>query len=87
MLAISADDLSNAQKMVEKVGLPFPILYDTESKVISDYNVSGILKGRMAAPATFILDKDGVIRWKYLGGIRDRPATSTVLEQLEALAS
>ena len=87
MLAISADDLSKAQKMVEKVGLPFPILYDTEAQVIKDYDVGGILKGRKAAPTTFILDKDGVIRWKYLGGIRDRPATSTVLEQLERLAS
>ena len=72
---------------MEKVGIPFPILYDIESRVINDYDVGGILKGRLAAPATFILDKHGVIRWKYLGGIRDRPATSTVLEQLENLAS
>ena len=86
MLAISADDLSQAQKIVEKVGIPFPILYDTEASVISDYDVGGILKGRMADPSTFILDKDGVIRWKYLGGIRDRPDTSTVLEQLKDLA-
>ena len=66
-----------------KWGAPFPILYDTDKGVISNY---GVLDGNTAKPATFIIDKNGVIRWKYVGNAKtDRPDPETVLKRLQAL--
>ena len=50
------------------------------------YGVFDLLGDGLSAPATFIIDKDGVIRWKQVGrAIGDRPATSKVLEELAKL--
>ena len=87
VLAISTDDLSGAMSIVEQLGLPFPILYDPTDEVPEDYMVFDILGDRLATPSIFIVDKEGFIRWKYIGdGKSDRPATADVLSQLVLLA-
>ncbi|MYE53832.1 MAG: peroxiredoxin family protein [Chloroflexi bacterium] len=83
ILAVSADDLNGAETAAHKWGAPFPILYNSDKSVITEY---GLLAGNVANPSTFIIDKDGVIRWKYIGrGKDDRPSPETVLQQLRAL--
>lgn len=50
---------------------------------ITDY---GVLAGNnIAIPSTFIIDKEGVIRWKYVGSTGDRPDPETVLAELKAI--
>ena len=86
VLAISSDDLSGANWVVEQLGLPFPILYNPGVRVIRDYGVYSLLGDGLATPSTFIVDKDGVIRWKYVGNsIYERPSVYDVLEQLRLL--
>ena len=83
MLAVSADDLSGATSAAQSWGPPFPILYNSDTTVIENY---GVLAGKIAKPATFIIDKGGVIRWKYIGSDKtDRPSPQAVLERLRAL--
>lgn len=83
MLAVSADDLSGATSAAQSWGPPFPILYNSDTAVIENY---GVLAGKISKPATFIIDKSGVIRWKYIGNDKaDRPSPQEVLEQLRAL--
>ena len=82
VLAISADDLSGAQEAAQSWGPPFPILYNPGGSVIQDY---GVFTGKLAMPSTFIIDKDGIIRWKHIGSKTDRPSPQTVIRQLQAL--
>ena len=86
MLAISVDDLSNASSIVQDLDIPFPVLYDPSGNVPRSYEVFELLERNLAAPATFVIDQDGVIRWRYIAReIGDRPPVSLVLKQLREL--
>lgn len=85
-MAISTDDLSGAQSIAENIGIGFPILYDPEAEVVKEYGVHNPADGGRSKPATFIIDSDGIIQWKYVGsGIGDRPSMQRILGQLERL--
>ena len=86
VLAISVDDLSGATKVVQDLNIPFPILYDPSREVPRLYGVFGLLGDKLATPSTFVVDREGVIRWKYVAGsVSDRPPSSRVLDQLAML--
>ena len=54
----------------------FPILFDRESRVAELYAVRGL-------PTTYLLDKDGNIRFQAIGGREfDHPDVETLIESL-----
>ncbi len=68
------------------IGIPFPILYNKDADVVKAYGVYDLLGDGLATPATFVIDKQGVIRWKRVGSsVGDRPPASKVLEELGKL--
>ena len=86
IFAISTDDLSGAKSIASRVGISFPVLYDPAADVVEAYGVYDLLRDGLATASTFLIDKQGVIRWKYVArGISDRPSESEVLEQLGEL--
>lgn len=88
VLAISVDDLSGATDIADRVGIPFPVLYDPNGTVPKAYMVYGLIESGRAAPSTFILDKNGVITWKHIGRtISDRIGPYSILQQLQAIES
>jgi len=70
ILSISVDDVGHNKKVVESLGLGFPILSDSENKVIHEWGLvdtnGGIGGVDIARPATFLIDAEGVIRWRDL---------------------
>jgi peroxiredoxin len=61
ILAISIDEeKANAGKYAAAEKLPFPILFDPQSKTADAYSVEGI-------PTTFVIDKDGKIVHAHVG--------------------
>lgn len=67
VVGISADSEKSHNKFAQKYTLPFPILADTEMKIIKDYDVWGtkMLFGRIydgIVRTTFIIDGEGVIK-------------------------
>lgn len=54
------EENSEAKKLLQLLGVTFPILYDTESKVSSLYQVD-------AMPTTVLIDKKGEIRYVNRG--------------------
>ncbi len=82
VVAISVDNLSNAQAMARNSGVPFPILYNPEKDVVQAYGVLNPQDNNLARPSTFVIDSSGVIRWKYLGSTYDRPSPQQVLQAL-----
>ena len=88
MLAVSVNDLLDAMIITEGLGVTFPVLYDPSTQVARDYEVFDLLDDDLAAPSMFIMDTEGVIRWKHIGeAAGDRPSLATIREQLAGLLS
>lgn len=61
MLAIlNRDTPANANLFAEKLGITIPILNDMGNNVGPMYGLTGL-------PETFIIDKKGILRYKYIG--------------------
>lgn len=61
MLAIlNRDSPANADTFTEKLGITIPILDDQANNIGSMYGLTGL-------PETYIVDKQGILREKYIG--------------------
>jgi thioredoxin-dependent peroxiredoxin len=82
---ISPQGLESHEKFARKHSLRLPLLADTEREVTAAY---GIGFGSSLRRAVFIIDAQGIVRWKHVAllGLTYRN-TETLTEQLAALAS
>ncbi len=90
IVAISVDSAEVNKKHVGLLGVTFPLLSDTKAEVIRSYGVlhagAGPKGSDIARPAEFLIDSNGVIRWRNLTesiAVRARP--DQVLRALRAL--
>jgi peroxiredoxin len=61
LLGVNIDDDPNAAKaLAAKMGLKFPVLFDSEKKVVAAYDLN-------AMPATVLIDRDGKVRHLHRG--------------------
>ncbi|OGR05561.1 MAG: hypothetical protein A2511_00740 [Deltaproteobacteria bacterium RIFOXYD12_FULL_50_9] len=76
MLAIlNGDEPAFADKIAVKLGVTFPILVDPDNKAGLAYGLTGV-------PETYIIDKQGVLREKFLGPVEwDSPDAQQKLMQ------
>lgn len=59
------DEPADAKAWLERLGNPyFVVLTDYEGKTALDWGIA-------AAPETYLVDADGIIRWKYSGALTD----------------
>jgi peroxiredoxin Q/BCP len=66
VVGVSTDDLKSHQKFTDKYDLPFPLLPDTDKKIVNDYGVWGPKKfmGKSYEGinrTTFVIDVQGMI--------------------------
>ena len=61
MLGASADNAELQQKFIDKEKLTFPLLCDTELKLIKALGIANA-SGKMAQRMTFVVDKEGTIK-------------------------
>ena len=75
----------------EKSGITFPLLVDKTRSVIKSYGVYHWLSleaYNIARPATFIIDKTGIIRYMYIGSHQfDLVKQTEILECLKGIAA
>lgn len=88
-MAVSADSPQALASFKKKLGLYFILLSDEKREVISLYGLVHP-KGRagqdIARPATFLLDKEGVVRWMHIpSNYMVRPDPEEVLRELGEL--
>jgi peroxiredoxin len=88
IIAISADRLTRAEYAVEALGLEFPILSNPDAGVIKAYGLFDLHNNSYAAPATFVVDRQGNTRWEYIGydSYYDRPDNEGIIAQLQRLS-
>lgn len=86
VVALSVDPLEAVTLLKRELGLEYPVLSDADTAVSREYRVYNLLGDRLAAPSMFILDEDGIVRWRYIGrDLADRPTPEQILKALEDL--
>lgn len=69
-VAISVDTPEESRNLASKAGYTFPILSDRDAEVIRRYDLlhKGAGEGGrdIARPAEFLVDRNGIVRWRNL---------------------
>ena len=87
VLAIAPDTLENARNFFRSHDIPFPCLSDDDRTVFRRYDVKSAMISLGQRPGLFIIDKEGVVRYAYLGWQQwEIPSVDETLEQLDALS-
>lgn len=83
LIAISSDSVASTKETVDRVGLKFTVLADSEKKTIADYNVVDPNNKHLARPATYIINQNGLITWTFLDErLSHRIPNEQIIEQL-----
>lgn len=86
IVGVSADDEKKHGKFAEKYSLPFPLIPDTERKIIEAYGVWGLKKfmGKEydgIHRTTFVIGTDGKLE-KVFTKVKTKDHTAQILEEL-----
>ena len=77
------------RRYVEETGLPFNILVDESREVVKAYGVwhrAGLDAWNIARPAAFLIDRDGSIRYSFIGASqREFPSQQELLAEVDRL--
>ena len=76
------------QKLKERFtsDLDFPLLEDKDHKVINRYGILNPNSKGWPHPATYVIDKKGVVRWRFIEtDYKRRPTNDQILEALRNL--
>lgn len=89
MLAVSIDDRTLLQRMADKISSDgvkpdFVFLSDSGHRVIDRYGLLNPAGRGWPHPTTFVIDKKGVVRWKFIEvNYKIRPTNAMILDALD----
>lgn len=86
LLAVSNDSIHTLRVFAEQEGLPYPLLSDfwPHGEVSRAYGVFDEDKG-CAVRGTFIIDKEGVVRWSVVNALPDARDLNEYVAALDTL--
>jgi peroxiredoxin len=89
-VAISVDTPEESRDLSRKAGYTFPFLSDGNTEVIRRYDLlhKGAGEGGrdIARPAEFLVDRNGIVRWRNLTeDFRVRATPEQILDQVRSL--
>jgi peroxiredoxin Q/BCP len=82
ILGVSTDDQASHEKFAEKEHLNFPILSDTDKKVVEAY---GVWKLLFTKRESFLIDKDGIII-KHYEKVSPKEHAEEVINDVQSLS-
>jgi peroxiredoxin len=86
LVAISVDDAARAEPVRQELGIEFPLLCDTRREVVKAYGLLNAReKGGIAFPASFVIDRDRVVRFRALEEVASRVSVNELLGLIRAL--
>lgn len=86
VLAIAPDTLEHAQSYFQRHDIPFPCLADPDRLAYRQYDVKSAMVSLGQRPGLFIVDREGVVRYAYLGWQQwEIPSLEEMLRELDAL--
>jgi peroxiredoxin len=88
LVAISVDDAARAEPVRQELGIRFPLLCDTRREVVNAY---GLLntgeKAGIAFPASFVIDRERVVRFRALEDVASRVSVDQLLGLVRTLGN
>ena len=85
--AVSVDSPDESEALRVRLSLPFPILCDTERRVVQDWGIyNSAEKGGIAKPAVFIIDSSHVVRYAAVDTVVRRVPAAEIVSVLEHAA-
>ncbi|MGW2960021.1 peroxiredoxin [Streptomyces sp. NPDC001220] len=86
LLAVSNDSIHTLRVFAEQEGLEYPLLSDfwPHGETSRAYGVFDEAKG-CAVRGTFVIDKEGVVRWTVVNGLPDARDLNDYVRALDAL--
>jgi peroxiredoxin len=67
VVAVSTDDLTGAEYAVREFGAQYPIAYTSrDSSIPQKYGVFNLRGDGLASASTFIIGRDGQLKWKHV---------------------
>jgi len=86
VIAIAPDTVENARRYFEQNEIPFPCLPNPDRTVFRQYDVRSAMVSLGQRPGLFVIDKEGLVRYAYLGWQQwEIPSVDETLEQLDRL--
>jgi peroxiredoxin len=90
-ITISTDSVRNLKKFSEENSFNYSMISDRGGKIAKAYNIYTFgkiidivyLKIKLAIPSSFLINKDGVIVWQYIGSREDRPSIEDLIEAID----
>jgi peroxiredoxin len=93
ILAVSIDSHDLSKKFIQKLqerspgNYDFPFLEDRNHKVIDRYGLFNPDGKGWPHPATYVIDKQGIVRWKFVEvDYRKRPTNQQVLQAVNKIS-
>ena len=84
VVAVSVDAPDQSEALRVHLSLPFPILCDTERRVVRDWGIyNSREKGGIAKPAVFIIDSSHVVRYAAVDGVVRRVPAAEIVSLLQ----
>ncbi len=84
VIGVSSDNIESHQAFANKHHLPFVLLSDKDQKVRKLYGVSSTL-GLIPGRVTYIIDKEGIIRYIFSSQFRPRKHINEAIDLLNKL--
>jgi peroxiredoxin len=85
VIAIASRDRRDVEMTQKVLDLQFILVPGPNADLMKQYGAYNFQKS-IALPVTFIIDKNGVVRWKYVGkNDFDRPDVKKILTELQHL--
>jgi peroxiredoxin Q/BCP len=82
---ISPQDLRSHEEFARRNALGFPLLADTDKRVVDAYGIG--MFGIGLRRSVFVVDASGIVRWRFVGLVGLRyPDVATIAEQVQAAA-
>jgi peroxiredoxin len=87
VVAISVDKPEKSEALRLEMNLPFPILCDTERRVVKAWDIyNPAEKGGIAKPAVFVVDSNRMVRYSAVDTVATRVPASEIVRVLQTMA-
>jgi alkyl hydroperoxide reductase subunit AhpC len=93
ILTVSIDSHEDSKKFVQKLKerfpgeFDFPMLEDKNHKVIDRYGILNPDGKGWPHPATYVIDKQGMVRWRFIEvDYKKRPTNEQILQALRKIS-
>ena len=83
LVAVSVDSPEKSELVRRELGLPFPVLSDSQRRVVREWDIyNSREKGGIAKPAVFILAPDRTVRFASVDQVASRAPASEIVRRL-----